>query len=221
MKPVVLLSNIKYWDKPLYFGFLCLFTCALTFVSNSLLVTDDLILGFWSEHVSYERATEMLDLNRRWSWVSYAIIPVYYLLKMFLVSVCIYTGIVLADIDVSFRKVFQVALFAEAIFLVPVAIKLVWFGWVQTEYTLLDVQSFYPFSLLNLFDRNTLDSWLIYPMQAINLFEMIYFLLLAYGLYLVTKRSYSKMLGLALYTYGTGLFIWIVSVMFIVVTLTG
>lgn len=221
MKPVVLLSNIKYWDKPLYFGFLCLITCALTYISNSLLVTDDLILGFWSEQVSYERATEMLYLNHRWSWVTYAIVPVYYVLKMFFVSVCIYTGTVLADIDISFRKVFQVALFAEAIFLVPVAIKLVWFLWFQTDYTLLDVQSFYPLSLLSFFDQDALDSWLIYPMQAINLFEVIYFLLLAYGLYLITKRSFFKMLGLAFYTYGTGLFIWIVSVMFLVVTLTG
>lgn len=221
MKPVVVISDIKHLDKPLFFILLCLIACTLTYISNSLLLSDEIILGFWSDQVSYENAIDMLTLSRRWAWVSYAIIPVYYLVKMFLVSVCIYTGTILADVDISFRKVFQVTLFAEAIFLVPVIVKIVWFVWFQTDYTLLDVQSFYPFSLLNFFDRDALDSWLIYPMQVINLFEMIYFLLLAYGLYLATKRSYWKMLGLALYTYGAGLFIWIISVMFMVVTFTG
>jgi hypothetical protein len=127
-------------------------------------------------------------------------------------------GTTLAGIEVTYRKIFHTALFAESIFLLPGIFKLCWFSWVQTDYTLADIQYFYPLSVLNFFDRNALEIWWIYPLQLVNVFEVLYFLMLAYGLFMVTRASYARMLGLVVCTYGTGLFIWTVSVMFLTIS---
>ena len=109
-------------------------------------------------------------------------------------------------------------LLAEAVFLVPGIFKLFWFIFVQTNYTLSDVQMFYPLSVLNFFDPDSLDAWLIYPLQLINIFEVIYLFILAYGFYLATQSNYGMMLRLVVCTYGTGLFIWTIGVMFLTVS---
>jgi hypothetical protein len=220
MKTTAILINTKSWDKTLFFVLLCALSGVMTYAAQSLLITDDLYFSFFGDQLSYDRISEIINFSRKWQWLSYAVIPFYYLMKMFMVSTCIYTGTIIAGPEISFTRIFQVALLGESIFLIPLILKLCWFLWVQPDYTLADIHSFYPLSALNLFDRESLDSWLLYPLQAMNLFEVLYFLALAYGLYLITKVSYINMLALVVCTYGTGLFIWMISIMFLTVTFT-
>jgi hypothetical protein len=218
MKTSAFPLDAKSLDKPLYFVFLCFLSGVLTYAGKSLLITDELYFAFFEGQLSYERITEIVYVNKKWEWISYAIIPLYYLTKISLVSVCIYTGTLIVGIDISFKRIFYVALLAEGIFLIPAILKLCWFLFVQTEYTLSDIQAFYPLSAINFFDAGSLDPWLIYPLQSVNIFEVLYVLAVAYGLFLSTKGSYIKTLGLTTFTYGAGLFIWLVSIMFLTIS---
>jgi hypothetical protein len=83
---------------------------------------------------------------------------------------------------------------------------------------LTDIQIFYPLSALNLFNTDSLGVWWIYPLQVLNIFEVLYLFSIAYGLFLVTEKSFSRMLAIAACSYGTGLFIWVVSVTFLTVS---
>lgn len=217
MKVSTLLMSAGSPDKTLYFVFLCLLSGVVTYAFKSLVITEDLYFTFFGDQLSYEQISEIIYTNRKWEWLSYAIIPFYYLVKIFLAGVCIYIGTIIAGTGISFKKIFQVALLAEGIFLVPAVLKLCWFIFIQTDYTLSDIQFFYPLSALNFFDPGSLEAWLIYPLQAVNIFEFLYLLILAYGLFLIRKNSYLKMLGLIACAYGTGLFIWLVSIMFLTI----
>jgi len=170
MKTTAILINTKSWDKTLFFVLLCAVSGVMTYAAQSLLITDDLYFSFFGDQLSYDRISEIINFSRKWQWLSYAVIPFYYLMKMFMVSTCIYTGTIIAGPEISFTRIFQVALLGESIFLIPLILKLCWFLWVQPDYTLADIHSFYPLSALNLFDRESLDSWLLYPLQAMNLF---------------------------------------------------
>jgi hypothetical protein len=205
-------------NKTLYFILLCLSSILLTYAGKTLLISEDLYFQFFGDQLSYERITQIISIQEKWEWTSYVFVPIYYVVKIFLVSICIYIGTTIIAIDISFTKICQMALLAEAVFLVPGIFKLCWFIFVQTDYTLSDIQMFYPLSVLNFFDPNSLDVWLIYPLQLINIFEFMYLLILAYGLFLATRSSYSSMLGLIVCTYGTGLFIWTIAVMFLTVS---
>ena len=218
MKVPALLISYGGLNKVLYFIFLCLTSIAIDYASRTLLISDDLYFRFFGDQLTYERITEIIYLQNKWEWVSYVLVPLYYLIKIFLVGLCVYIGVVITGIDISFNKIFQIALLAEVIFLIPNIIKLCWFAFIQTQYTLSNIQFFFPFSLLSFFQPDAIDLWLIYPLQLMNIFEIVYLFMLAYGLFIVTKRSYVKMLGLTAYTYGTGLFIWTISIMFLTVS---
>ena len=213
-----LLVSVGGVNVTLYFILLCLSSILLTYAGKTFLISEDLYFQFFGDQLSYERITQIISIQEKWEWTSYVFVPVYYVVKIFLVSICIYIGAIIIAVDISFKKICQMALLAEAVFLVPGIFKLFWFIFVQTDYTLSDIQMFYPLSLLNFFDPDSLDVWLIYPLQLINIFEVIYLLILAYGLFLATQSSYSRMLSLIVCTYGTGLFIWTIAVMFLTVS---
>lgn len=218
MKAGALLMTEGRLNKTLYFVFLCLLSIFITYAAKSLLISEDLYFRLFGDQLSYERVAEIIALNEKWEWVSYAIIPLYYLAKIFLVAVCIYIGSLLFGIDISFTKIFHAALLAEGIFLIPGIFRLGWFLFVQQDYTLSDIQFFYPLSVLNFFDPDSLEVWWIYPLQLLNVFEVLYLFMLAYGLYSMTTKSYLKILTLTASSYGVGLTIWVVSIMFLTVS---
>jgi hypothetical protein len=121
----------------------------------------------------------------------------------------------------KFKRVLNVTIVAEFIFLVPAFIKLLWFLFVETNFTLRDLQYFYPLSALNMFEQEQLEPWLVYPLQVFNLFELIYWVVLAY---LLSKEfpelDVNRSMGVVVGSYGTGLVIWVLLVMFLTLTYT-
>jgi len=215
-----LLTSAASVNKTLYFILLCMSSIFLMVAGKTMLISDELYFEFFGDQLSYDRISTIISLHKKWEWVSYAVMPVYYVLKIFLAAGCVYTGVVIAGMEISFNKIFQIALLAEGVFLFPTVVKLVWFTLIQTDYSLADLHHFYPLSAINFFERDSLDAWLIYPLQLINIFEVLYLLILAYGLVVVTRKNYARMLGLIACSYGTGLFIWTISIMFLMVHLS-
>lgn len=202
-------------DKRLYFATFCIFIFLFIFLNQQFLITDELYYNNLGEQLSFERINQLLSFNKKWSWLSYVIIPIIYLIKFSLISLCLNTGTLLAGHKISFKKLFQLALIAETIFLLPMIIKFLWFTFIQTDYNLSDLQYFYPLSILNFFEAEILDTWFIYPLQLLNLFEVMYWLILAYGLSLVLNEPLNKGLGLVLSSYGTGLVLWLLFITFL------
>jgi len=131
--------------------FLCIVYAIVNYLSSTL-ITEDMYYTSLGEQLSYDRIEKFISQQEKWSWLGYALIPVVFLIKFTLTAFCFNIGILISDYKVSFKKLFQITMYAEAIFLLPVIIKLLWFVFVQTDYTLECLQYFYPLSLLNLFE---------------------------------------------------------------------
>jgi hypothetical protein len=84
----------------------------------------------------------------------------------------------------------------------------------------MDIQQFYPLSYTNFLDVSTLEPWLVYPLQTINLFEIGYFFVLVYGTHKLLKNKYAKSFEMVAVSYGTGLLIWIGLAMFLTLNLS-
>jgi hypothetical protein len=117
----------------------------------------------------------------------------------------------------------NVVLKAEFIFILVALVKIFWFLFFQTTYTLQDIQSFYPLSALNILGYKGLDAWYIYPLQTLNLFELAYWLLLSYYIGKMAspiknseQNKYPIDFGLKIVasSYGTALLLWVCIVMF-------
>ena len=146
--------------------------------------------------------------------------PFFYLIKLFLISLWILSATILLGYKNSFKEVFRIVIIAEFVWLIPSFITLIWFGFIDTDYGLVDVQCFKPLSLLNFFEASEIESWLIFPLQSLNLFEIAYMFVLAIGIKRILKKGYIEALNFTVPVYGTALVIWIVFVTFLSINLT-
>lgn len=214
------IEDLRNVNKSFLFAYLSLAGILLAYVSSTSLVTEELYINQFGEQLTYEQIMSLMDMQARYQWYIYPAIPLIYLLKIFVVALILLAGAIFYEIRISFRKLFQIVLIAEFLFLIPSFIKLVWFLFVKTGYDLLEMQAFFPLSIINLLDVEDLPAWSLYPLQQINLFEIVYWFALAYGLSLATGEKIRKMLGLVASSYGLGLLVWIVFITFMIINVT-
>lgn len=200
------------------FLFLCILGTTLAWSNQFFLIDDMVFFNAFADQFSYERINTIIEQNKRWEWLIYVATPTIYLIKLSLITTCLGLGFFFSTNRFNFKAFFNVAVFAELIFLFPIIIKLLWFLFVQTDYDLNDLTLFYPLSALNLFDAETLPRYWMAPLQTLNLFEVAYWFLLAYGVADATDFSFKRSFGLVMSSYGVGLVLWVVLVMFLTVT---
>ena len=202
----------------LIYSILCLFFNLLIWASNFLFISDSLYFNAFAETLSYERIEVILAQARQWNWVTYILFPVLLFIKLSLTTLCLSLGCYFAQNRFSFNLFLNVSLSAEIIFLLPVLIKLLWFLFIHTDYDLNDLSQFYPLSVLNLINVKTIPNYLLYPLQTLNLFEVAYWFLLAHGVADATGFSFKRSFELVMSSYGVGLVLWVVLVMFLTIT---
>ena len=78
-----------------------------------------------------------------------------------------------------------------------------------------ELQYIASFSLLSIINNKNIDPWFIYPLYTINIFEILYWLFLAFILKTLLQKEYTRMIKFVFSTYGVGLLIFIIVVMFI------
>jgi hypothetical protein len=71
------------------------------------------------------------------------------------------------------------------------------------------------FALLGWLDKDTVPRWLWYPLSVVNVFELLFWLMLAAGLAWRMERGVRASLGFVALTYGTGLALWVLFVVFL------
>lgn len=163
-----------------------------------------------------------MESQKRWWWVSYVVTPLLVIFKVLLVSFCL-NFIKIIDIDeaekIKFSEILFVVLLAEIIFVLAGFYKFINFYLIDTSYTLEYLQTYYPLSLLNMREYISTEKWLVYPLQVANLFEVLYWGVLVWGIRELfdNKISYSRSLGYVFLTYGVGLLFWIGIVCFLII----
>ncbi|OYU67086.1 MAG: hypothetical protein CFE22_06315 [Cytophagaceae bacterium BCCC1] len=193
-----------------------IFVCLLiSYFNKTEILSDELIYNFYSTQLSYSQIKELLANQEKYQWIGYLIIPITYFIKISLITLCLYTGILLSNSKtLSFSKIFSAVVLADILFLIPGVVKIFWFSF-QPDYTLEDLQYFMPGSLLNLFNPKEIEPWLVYPLQSINVWEVAFWFALAYELKAYFQDDFAKSFGTVMASYGSGLVIWIVFVVFL------
>jgi hypothetical protein len=135
---------------------------------------------------------------------------------------CLSVGLFFYDSEnnIKYKKLLNVALLGEFILASVGYVKFFYFTLVNTNYSLVDIQQFYPLSFINFLDVENLEPWLVYPLQTVNLFEITYFFVLVYGMHKLLKNNYWKSFEITAASYGTGLLIWLGFVMFLMLNIS-
>lgn len=186
-----------------------------TYYINNEIFSDIAIVDFYYDQLSMNQIESLIQNMRKYQWLGYTLIPIIYFIKISLITLCVYTGILLANIkSLGFSGIFSAVVLADILFLIPGVVKIFWFSF-QPDYTLEDLQYFMPGSLLNLFNPKEIEPWLVYPLQSINVWEVAFWFALAYELKAYFQDDFAKSFGTVMASYGSGLVIWIVFVVFL------
>lgn len=149
-------------------------------------------------------------------WIYYSS-AVYLTFKIAFIALILYTALYMTGHPVRFVGVFQVAVYAEAIFFIPATAKIIFFHLYYPQGTLTDWHKFYILSALTLFDTAPAD-W-FYALQTLNVFEIAYWFALAYGIFRLTRMSFDRSLQIVLFSYVPALLIWIAAITFFTLTM--
>ena len=188
---------------------------------KELLKLDQLTYNKLTETLSFNQVEKILQFQKKINNWLYLVLPLLMIFKIFLISSVLYIGTFFySKAKVTFKQLLNAVIKAEFVFLGVGVLKIIWFYFFQTSYTLEDLQYFYPLSALNIVGYKGLESWFIYPLQVLNLFELAYCLLLSYfvGKLAFTEKDKGKPMDLGFKivasSYGSALLLWVVVVMF-------
>lgn len=180
-------------------------------------IKDEYYYQSLGEQLNVEQISKFLTFRSKWDWLGFIIIPGFILLKIFFVSVCFEIGSFFLNLKLNYKDIFRISVFAESVFVMATFLRIFWFFFFPDNLTLEYIQNFYPLSLLNLVESENIPLYFIYPLQLINVFELLYWLVLTYLIKIYTNKSFDKSFGFVAKTYGIGLLTWVVLVIFLTI----
>lgn len=191
----------------------------ITFAIKYIFVSDNIYYLSFGDKIATDRITKIIEHSQKWQWLGYVFIPILVLIRVGFTATCLYSGYFIANLKVRFRDVFKVALLADFVFVLAGLVKLVILIFFKEVNTLDDLQ-FQPLSLMELFNRESVDQLFFYPLSLISVFEALYWMALAWLLTEVVEKPFGSALKTVASSYGTGLLLWVLFVMFLTVNLS-
>lgn len=198
-----------------WFVLICLLYAYSTYMHQAFVISDALFYNSYGEQLAFERIEQMLNVQAKLSWVSYVFIPFFVGIKLLLVSLCLVGGSIWDSLKVGFRRIWSIVLRAELIFALGSVCTVLFLTFFVELSTIEDLQGFHHFSLKGLFPFEDLNAWYLYPLQVVSLFEILYVIFLVKGMQALSGKGAYVMLELVGKSYGLGLLIWVLLVIFL------
>ncbi len=211
--------KIKHSNWLYLFLFVFIFILLL-YISNNIIQTDEFIQKSLSGKYNSELISDYFLSRKKWLWLQYVAIPVFLLLRTLLIAFLMQMVVFFINTkdDTSFNKFWSVTLMAEWVTVFLVTFRFFYFTVIDTDYSLEDFQSYIPGSLSNVYNISHLESWIAYPFSFLSIWELLYWLMLIFGIKKILRISFFKSFGIVLASYGVGLLIWVGFVMYLLLT---
>lgn len=185
-----------------FFLIICLLTFLVLFIKKTFIEYE--ITAF---QILDERGE--LGMFKLISSLQYLTIPLVYLIKFTFIAFFLWVGCFGFGYKVTYSNCWHIVLVAEIIFIFPEIIKVIWFMVFETDPNFGEVRAFYPFSLMNFFNFETVESKWHYPLKSLNLFEIIYWFLLVAGIYVKSHKIYRQSVIIGIFGYVLPFIFWL------------
>ncbi len=189
-------------NKRLTFILLCLITFLLLYVKKTFIENETAAFEFLQDRPE----GGILQLI---SALQFLTIPLIYLWKFTVIAFVIWVGCFMFGYRVTYSQCWGITVVSEFIFIVPELLKIGWFMFIETDPNLLDIRAFYPFSLMNFADYSEVDPQYVYPLKALNLFEIFYWVLLVTGVHFFSRKERKQAWIIVLCSYVIIFLMWI------------
>jgi hypothetical protein len=185
-----------------FFLIICLLTFLVLFIKKTFIEYE--ITAF---QILDERGE--LGMFKLISSLQYFTIPIIYLIKFTFIAFFLWVGCFGFGYRITYSNCWHIVLVSEIIFIFPELIKVFWFMIFETDPNFGEVRAFYPLSLMNFFNYETVESKWHYPLKSLNLFEIIYWFLLVAGIYTKSHKVYRQSVIIGLFGYVLPFIFWL------------
>jgi hypothetical protein len=136
-------------------------------------------------------------------------------LKCFLMSLVLYAGLFFANKHqgIQLGKLFEVAVYAESVIVLGGIVKVVYGSSLNLTYSEFSLLA--PLSVLTLFDIDVVQPLWYYPLQLLNVFELIYLFLLIYFFSQQLELDKSESTKIVMGTYLFTISFWLILILFL------
>lgn len=171
------------FNRKLFFLILTVFYVAIRYITNDLILQS--IPGY---ETLEDEGTFMYfhifnTLNYLWT-------PFSLLWKFLLTSFVLWMASFAWGYKIQFSKIWGMVMLGEIIFIIPETLKMFILLVYPEQWTLEELRDFYPLSLLSVVGIEGTRRALIYPLQALNIFELSYIGYLILGITTILKRGW-------------------------------
>ncbi|WP_445721584.1 hypothetical protein [Flavobacterium sp.] len=194
-------------------SFLCI---ALSFFHNHFLNVESLEMASISKKLTKEQLSTFKSNDKIFVYKNFYLIILKESLNIIIISTLLLIGFLMFTKKINFLLVLEAVIKAKYIFLISIFFEIIYLKFILVDYTLLEINYYAPLSLINFFDYNYIDSWFVYPLQTINLFEVFFVLLVAYFVKKQTAMSMKETTKIVGLTYFIILLLWLAIVMFLI-----
>jgi len=171
--------KIKTWQL---FLLITLAVWINTWILQNFVMTRDVYHNLLAEKLEISRIDDYFNYVRKISMISYALTPLVLWIQLAFVTLLLQFPLVLKFIDVSFKKIFRIAAFAQISLIVMAIIKTVWLLHFKPSQITAKTLSFTPFSITNLLDVNLYPKSALQILNNFNLFAVIWCIILIKGI---------------------------------------
>ena len=147
--------------------------------------------------------------------LQYFAVPAFLLWKFLVTAFILWLGCFMFGYKLTFWQLWKWVMFSELIFILPEALKIIWFTVFTFEPTYEEYQAFFPFSLMNFMDYRNLDSRWHYPLKALNCFEVLYWHILVVGIFLLSGKKLKISVYVVLSSYVLFFLLWLIFYLFV------
>ena len=202
------------------FVLICLTFALTALIQQKYVLVDAVYYNSFGEQLADDRIEKMISMRDEWAWLSYLLIPVLVVLQVFLITICLNIGTILFNYRIGFVKLFRLVMKVQ---LLPTVVQLIA---TLVAWQFLNIQTFDDLAKSNfyaisaLFNLSDIPKWLYYPLHTINILEVAFCLVLAFGIRYVLSLDYAKSLRFVGLTYGLGLFFWVTFMVFLQLNLS-
>jgi hypothetical protein len=193
---------------------------ASSIFTNEIILTDDVIYNSLGDQLSNDQIKSILGMSKQMAWLEYILAVVGYLLKLIVISALVYLILILNEIEVLYSDTVAIVAMSFTVFLLPIFIKILVLSFSTSPISLDALQFFSIGSLLNVFDSDGMENWLKVILRSINIWEVIFMVVLAFQLRKYFNNDLKTSISNVILSYGGGLMVWTFFVVFITITLS-
>jgi hypothetical protein len=198
-----------------YFWSLCLLSGLFVFLSKQFLYTDQLYYSTLGEQFTSGQIQKILAYqNETWrQLLAYCLIPLIIIIRVLYASFCLYIGDLVEETHWGFKPLFNISLKTDIVFSLNTIFS--FYYYLLTDIRTLDDLNINCLSLLKIVGKENIPNWLVLAFNSINVFELLYVVLLIVMLKANFRITYLKSIVFVLLTYCIGNYLYLTAMTFL------